>query len=133
LNDAGNETTTRLISWAGKVLAEHPNQRADLAEHPELVCRAVEELLRYEAPSSVQARVVQRDVELHGQQVPGGWVLLSLNGAANRDRRKYDEPDRFDVHWHMDQYLALASASTSVWEPPLGARVTTRQRPVEVG
>src|SRR6201998_4399415 len=45
---AGNETTTRLIGWAGKVLAEHPDQRRDLVENPLLVSQAVEELLRYE-------------------------------------------------------------------------------------
>jgi cytochrome P450 len=107
LNGAGNETTTRLISWAGKVLAEHPDQRAELAEHAELVPGAIEELLRYEAPSPVQARVVQRDVEHHGQQVPAGSVLLFLNGAANRDPRVFEDPDRFDIHRRIDQHLAF--------------------------
>ncbi len=104
---AGNETTTRLIGWAGKVLAEHPDQRADLARHPELMGQAVEELLRFEPPSPVQARFVNVDVEHHGRTVPAGSVLLLLNGSANRDDRKYADPDRFDVRRDFDQHLAF--------------------------
>jgi len=48
---AGNETTTRLIGWAGKVLAEHPDQRRELAENPSLIPQAIEELLRFEPPA----------------------------------------------------------------------------------
>ena len=69
---AGNETTTRLIGWAGKVLAENPDQRRELAEDPALIPGAVEELLRYESPSPVQARYVTRDVEHYGQTRPRG-------------------------------------------------------------
>ncbi|MGA2932585.1 MAG: cytochrome P450, partial [Acidimicrobiales bacterium] len=55
---AGNETTARLIGWTGKVLAEHPDQRQELVEQLDLVPNAIEELLRYESPSPVQARYV---------------------------------------------------------------------------
>ena len=54
LAGAGNETTTRLIGWTGKVLAEHPDQRQELVDDPSLIPNAIEELLRYEAPSPVQ-------------------------------------------------------------------------------
>jgi cytochrome P450 len=104
---AGNETTTRLIGWAGKVLAEHPDQRAELARDPGLVPNAIEELLRYESPSPVQARYVTRDVEHYGQQLREGSVLLLMTGAANRDERKFDDPDRFDVHRTVQQHLAF--------------------------
>jgi cytochrome P450 len=104
---AGNETTTRLIGWAGKVLAEHPDQLRDLAEHRDLVPNAIEELLRFEAPSPVQARYVNHDVEIHGQTVPAGGIVLALNGSANRDERKYEDPDRFDVRRKIDQHLAF--------------------------
>jgi cytochrome P450 len=107
LAGAGNETTTRLISWAGKVLAEHPDQRRELAERPELVRQAIEELLRYESPSPVQARWVNHDVEHYGQQVPAGSVLLLLNASANRDERHFEDPDRFDIHRRIDQHLAF--------------------------
>ena len=69
---AGNETTTRLIGWTGKVLAEHPDQRREIVEDRSLIPNAIEELLRFEAPSPVQARYVARDVEHYGQVVPGG-------------------------------------------------------------
>ena len=60
LAGAGNETTTRLIGWAGKLLAEHPDQRREIATDLSLVPRAIEEILRYEAPSPVQARTMTR-------------------------------------------------------------------------
>src|SRR5436309_9225261 len=60
---AGNETTTRLIGWTGKLLAQHPDQRREIVEDRSLVPQAIEELLRYEAPSPVQARYGARDVQ----------------------------------------------------------------------
>jgi cytochrome P450 len=107
LASAGNETTTRLIGWSGKVLAEHPDQRRKLTEDPALIPGAIEELLRYESPSPVQARYVTRDVEHYDQKVCEGSVVLLMNGAANRDERKFDDPDRFDVHRTMQQHLAF--------------------------
>ncbi len=104
---AGNETTTRLIGWAGKVLAEHPDQLAELAEDPGLVPGAIEELLRFESPSPVQARYVTQDVEHHGQEVPAGSVILLLTAAGNRDERVFREPDRFDIRRKIDHHLAF--------------------------
>jgi cytochrome P450 len=104
---AGNETTTRLIGWAGKVLAEQPDQRAELAADPGLVPGAVEELLRYESPSPVQARYITRDVEHHGQTVAAGNVMVLLTAAANRDERKFPDADRFDIHRQIDHHLAF--------------------------
>ena len=95
---AGNETTTRLIGFAGALLSDHPDQRRELAADFSLIPGAVEEILRYEAPSPVQARYVARDVALHGQQVPEGSVMLLLNGSANRDERQFPDADRFDIH-----------------------------------
>jgi cytochrome P450 len=104
---AGNETTTRLIGWTAKVLADHPDQRRDLAANRELVPQAIEELLRFESPSPVQARYVTREVEHYGRVVPEGSVILLLNGAANRDERKFPEGDRFNIHRTIDQHLAF--------------------------
>src|SRR5690606_2846866 len=72
---AGNETTTRLIGWMGKVLAEHPDQLHEVATDRSLVPNTVEEVLRFEAPSPVQARYVTHDVEHHGQTVPEGSTI----------------------------------------------------------
>ena len=104
---AGNETTTRLIGWAGKVLAENPDQRRELAENRSLIPGAIEELLRYEAPSPVQARYVARDVEYYGQAVAEGNVMVLLNGSANRDDRHFPEGDRFDIHRKIDHHLSF--------------------------
>jgi cytochrome P450 len=104
---AGNETTTRLIGWTGKLLAEHPDQRRRLVERRDLVPRAIEEILRFEPPSPVQARYVTRDVEHHGRVVPEGSALLLLNGSANRDEARFPDGDRFDVTRDMDHHLAF--------------------------
>jgi cytochrome P450 len=104
---AGNETTTRLIGWAGTVLAEHTGQRKELVEDRSLVPNAVEELLRYESPSPVQARYVTKDVEHYGQTVPKGSVMVLLTAAANRDEREFPDPDRFDVHRKIGHHVAF--------------------------
>lgn len=95
---AGNETTTRLIGFIGQLLAEHPEQRRELAEDFTLIPRAIEEVLRYESPSPVQARSVARDVDVHGQTIAEGSIMLLLNGSANRDERQYPNGESFDIH-----------------------------------
>jgi len=95
---AGNETTTRLIGFIGQLLAQHPDQRRELAADFSLIPRAIEEVLRYESPSPVQARSVARDVEVHGQSIAEGSIMLLLNGSANRDERNYPDGESFDIH-----------------------------------
>jgi cytochrome P450 len=104
---AGNETTTRLIGWAGKVLAEHPDQRRELVENPTLIPNAVEELLRYEPPAPHVGRYVAQDVEHHGQIVPAGSAMLFLIGSGNRDDRRFPDGDHFDIHREVTQHLAF--------------------------
>ncbi len=104
---AGNETTTRLIGWTGKVLADHPDERRKLVEDRTLVTNAIEELLRFEPPSPTQARYVTQDVEHHGEVLPEGSVVLLLNGSGNRDDRKFPDGDRFDVTRKIDHHLAF--------------------------
>jgi cytochrome P450 len=104
---AGNETTTRLIGWAGNVLAKHPDQRRELVADRSLITNAIEELLRYEPPAPHVGRYVARDVECHGTTVAEGNVMLFLVGAANRDDRRYPDPDRFDIHRNIGQHLTF--------------------------
>ncbi|MBV9950976.1 MAG: cytochrome P450 [Acidimicrobiia bacterium] len=104
---AGNETTTRLIGWMGKLLAEHPDQRRELVDDRALIPNAIEEILRYEPPAPHVGRYVAREVEIQGQVVPEGSAILFLIGAANRDERKYDEPDRFDIHREIGSHLTF--------------------------
>jgi cytochrome P450 len=94
---AGNETTGRLISWITAVLARHPDQRRQIAADFSLVPGAVEEILRYETPSPFIARYVTRDVEYYGTTVQAGSAILFIVAAANRDHRRYADPDRFDI------------------------------------
>ncbi|HZN80179.1 MAG TPA: cytochrome P450 [Mycobacterium sp.] len=106
---AGNETTTRLIGWAGKVLAEHPEQRRELVENPALIPQAVEELLRFEPPAPHVARYVTRDVEYYGTTVSEGSVMMLLIGAAVRDHRQFPpDGDVFDIHREQRQHLAFS-------------------------
>ena len=104
---AGNETATRLIGFTMQLLAQHPDQRRLLVEDPSLIPNAIEEILRLESPSPAQGRYVQRDVELHGTIVPEGSTMLLLNGAANRDERRFASPDRFDVHRDEGAHLSF--------------------------
>ncbi len=98
VSGAGNETTTRLIGWAGKVLADHPDQRRELVADRSLVPNAIEELLRFEPPAPHVGRYVAADVEVQGQTVPAGSAMLMLIGAANRDDDRFPDGDRFDIH-----------------------------------
>ena len=105
---AGNETTTRLIGWAGKVLAEHPQQRYALVKDPSLIPQAIEELVRYEPPAPAVARYVTRDVEHYGKVVPAGSTMMLLIGAANRDHRRFPtDGDAFDIHREPRQHLSF--------------------------
>ena len=97
LSGAGNETTGRLIGWLGKVLADHPDQRRLLVEDRSLIPNAIEEVLRFEPTGPHIARWVTRDVESHGRTIPAQSAILLLVGAANRDPRRFPDPDRFDI------------------------------------
>jgi cytochrome P450 len=104
---AGTETVARLLGWAGWLLAEHPDQRADLADNPSLIPNAVEELLRYESPSPVQGRWLNEAVELHGRVIPEGSKVLLLTGSAGRDEREYPDADRFDIRRSFRLHVAF--------------------------
>jgi cytochrome P450 len=136
---AGNETTTRLIGFIGQLLSEHPDQRRQLADDFSLIPRAIEEVLRYEAPSPVQARYVARDVECYGQTVPEGSVMLLLNGSANRDERHFPDADRFDIHrggghlsFGQGLHFCLGSALARMQARVVLEEVLTRWRDWEV-
>ena len=107
LAGAGNETTGRLIGWLGKVLGDHPDQRREIVEDRSLIPNVIEETLRFEPTGPHIARYVARDVEYYGTTVPAGSAMLLLIGSANRDERRYDDPDRFDIHRDLGQHLTF--------------------------
>jgi cytochrome P450 len=107
ISGAGNETTNRLIGWTAKTLAEHPDQRREVVEDRSLIPDTVEEVLRFEPPAHHMARCASRDVEVHGETVPDGSVMIFLVGSANRDDRRFPEGDRFDIHRGAGQTLTF--------------------------
>ena len=104
---AGNDTTNRLIGWTGKVLGDHPDPRRQLVEDPSLIPNAIEEILRFEPPPYHIARYVADDAEFHGATVPAGSMLVGLPGAANRDERRFADPDTFDIRRKMGHILTF--------------------------
>jgi cytochrome P450 len=98
LAGAGNETTGRLIGWLAKLLAEHPDQRREVVEDRSLIPNVIDEALRFEPTGHASARYVMRDVDYHGRTIPEGSAILLLMAAANRDPRRYPDPDVFDIH-----------------------------------
>lgn len=97
LTAAGAETVTKLVGNGVMTFAEHPDQLAALVADPSLVAPAVEEVLRWRAPSQYQGRFSVADREFHGVTIPAGNPVLIVTGAANRDPRAYRDPDRFDI------------------------------------
>jgi cytochrome P450 len=97
LGGAGAETVTKLVGNAPVVFGRHPEQWQKLLEDRSKVPAAVEELLRYEAPSQYQVRRSMKDVHLHGVTIPAGKPIFLINGAANRDPEAWTEPDKFDI------------------------------------
>ena len=97
LAGAGNETTGRLIGWLTKVLAEHPDQRRAVYQDRSLIPKVIDETLRFEPTGHAIARYVDRDIDYHGTTVPAGSPILLSMAAANRDPRRYTDPDAFDI------------------------------------
>jgi cytochrome P450 len=104
---AGNETTTKLIGWAGKVLGDHPDQRRELVADRTLVPNAIEELLRFEPPGPAVGRYVPEDVVLYDTTIPAGSAMLFLVAAANRDDRRFEKGEQFDIHRKIGQHLTF--------------------------
>jgi cytochrome P450 len=104
---AGNETTGRLIGWLAKVLAEHPDQRREVVEDRSLIPKVVEETLRLEPTGHATARYVTEDIEYYGTTVPAGSPILLLLASANRDHRRYENPDVYDIHRGDIQHLTF--------------------------
>jgi cytochrome P450 len=94
---AGNETTTRLIANGMWLLDRHRDQREMLIRDPALIPAAIEEMLRYLAPSQYQGRFTLRPARIHGVVIPENQRVILITGSAGRDEREFDDPDRFDI------------------------------------
>ncbi|TDC00153.1 cytochrome P450 [Micromonospora fluostatini] len=108
---AGFETTTNLLGNGLVVLLDHPREAEALRTRPDLAPQYVEELLRYDSPVQLTTRITTTGVRSGGLDLPAGsWVLVLL-GAANRDPRRYPEPERFDVGRAHPQPLSFGAGA----------------------
>ena len=104
---AGSETTTNLINNAIICFIEFPDQLARLKAAPDLLPNAIEEVLRFRSPLQWMLRVAKQDVELHGQAIPKGKVVLPMMGAANRDPKIFPNPNQFDITRDPNPHIAF--------------------------
>jgi cytochrome P450 len=104
---AGHETTTNLVGNGLLALLRHPEEEARLRRDPALVKSAVEEMLRYDSPVQATVRIPREEVELGGQKIGAGALVVTAIGAANRDPAVFPEPDRFDVGRENNHHLSF--------------------------
>jgi len=104
---AGHETTTSLITNGIWLLIRHPEQRAIAMRDPKAMALAVEEILRFESPVQWTGRVAIADVDVAGQKVLRGDLVLAGIGAANRDPAVFSEPDQFKVDRPDNRHIAF--------------------------
>ena len=113
---AGYETTSGAIGMSLLHLAEHPEQRAQLFADPAgLAHTAVNELLRYVSPVQVFCRNAAHDLDLHGETIPAGDVVLLAYGAANHDPRAFEAPTGASSTGTRTATSRSATAATSAW------------------
>jgi cytochrome P450 len=104
---AGHETTVNLIGNGVLALLRNPDQLALLRGRPELMTAALEELLRWDSPVQLTARVVGEECQLGGRTLRRGELLLTLLGAANRDPAQFPDPDRLDLTREPTQHFSF--------------------------
>jgi cytochrome P450 len=104
---AGTETTSNLLNNAILCLMEYPDQLALLQSTPELLPTMIEEVLRFRSPIQWMFRATKCDVEMHGQKIPAGKLVLPIIGAANRDPRQFPAPHRFDIARDPNPHIAF--------------------------
>ena len=102
-----NCTTMDSIANGIYLLAQSPTQWQELADDPSLIPQAFEEMMRCGPPTHSSERVTTKEVELHGVKIPTGTLIYLMWGAASLDERKFDNPDRFDIHRQGGHHLAL--------------------------
>jgi cytochrome P450 len=108
LMTAGHETATNMLTNGVLALLRHPPELARLRAEPALIESATEEMLRFESPVQITARLLRDDRRFHGRDVRAGEALTLVLGAANRDPDVFAEPDRFDITRTPNRHLAFA-------------------------
>jgi len=121
----GQETTANLINNTVLCLLENPEQRARLEAAPGLLPSAIEEVLRYRSPIQWMPRATRRAVEVHGQVIPAGKLVLAMIGSANRDPKQFRDADQFDIVRDPNPHIAFGHGIHSCLGAPL-ARLEAR-------
>jgi len=109
LLSAGHETTTNLIGNGMLALLRNRDQWDLLVRQPDLIESAVDELLRYDSPVQWTSRLTGEPIEINGQTIPPGEIVLGCLGAANRDPARFPDPDRLDIRRSDNRHLAFGS------------------------
>jgi cytochrome P450 len=104
---AGHETTRNLLGNGMLALLQHPQQWQALQADPSLLPSALKELLRFDSPVQYTGRRLKVDVEMHGQQMKKGDLVIPLIGAANRDPAKFRDPDQLDIQRNEGAHLSF--------------------------
>src|SRR5581483_6687486 len=104
---AGHETTTNLIGNGLLALLRNPDQLQLLRDDPSLIGSAIDELLRYDCPVQWIARSAGEDLELRGQRIRRGEIVIGSLGSANRDPDVFDNPDRLDIRRKNNKHIAF--------------------------
>ena len=104
---AGNETTTNLINNAVLCFIENRDQLTRLRAEPALLPSAIEEVLRYRSPAQWMFRATRREVDLQGQMIPAGKLVLPVIGSANRDPKQFRDSSRFDITRDPNPHIAF--------------------------
>jgi cytochrome P450 len=107
LASAGSETVTKLVGSAVVLFHRNPSEWQKILDDEGKIVNAVEEVLRYWAPSQYQGRFSTVDSEWHGVTLPAGQPVFLLTGAANRDEREYENPDVFDIDREIGLSIGL--------------------------
>ena len=106
--NAGHETTTNLIGNALHELLHWPEEKQRLRGQPDMIDTAVDEFLRFQSPNQLGNRMTTETVDFQGEEVAAGTRIHLAIGAANRDPRQFDEPDRLDLSRKPNRHLAFA-------------------------
>ena len=114
------ETTPNLIGNGMLSLLRNPGELKRLQSDLSLLPSAIEEMLRYEAPSQHTTRIPQQDVRLGDKDIPGGQSVIAVMGAANRDPERFPDPDRFDIARKDNKHLAFGAGPHYCFGAPLG-------------
>ena len=126
---AGQDTTSSLITNTMLCLFDNPGQFTRLQAQPEFLVSAIEEALRYRSPFQWLMRTPKGPIELHGQSLKPGELILAMVGSANRDPKQFPDADRFDITRAPNPHIAFGHGIHSC----LGAALSRMEARIALG